>query len=38
MKIKRETVGIIIATSLAILITYMLIVGDIDGFNNTYLK
>ena len=38
VKIKRETVGIVIATLLALLIIYMLVVGDINGFNHTYLK
>jgi hypothetical protein len=38
VKIKRETVGIVIATLLALLIVYMLVVGDINGFNHTYLK
>jgi hypothetical protein len=37
-KVSRETVGIVIATLLALLIVYMLVVGDINGFNHTYLK
>jgi hypothetical protein len=37
-KVNRETVGIVIAALLALLIIYMLVVGDINGFNNTYLK
>jgi hypothetical protein len=37
-KVSRETVGIVIAALLALLIIYMLVVGDINGFNNTYLK
>jgi hypothetical protein len=37
-QIKREKVGIVIATLLALLIVYMLVVGDINGFNHTYLR